>query len=118
MSTFAASETPTRPSASAWHTLERMAAARKSTATVYQLLARLTLPKPTVPPKPPRQAPGAGNLSALAIDSAPFHQWAALTDAYAHQFLLMQRGDPKARAEALRLSREMLRMNEEMACSA
>jgi len=118
MSTFPASETPTRLSSSAWQTLERMAVARPSTATAYRLLARLTLPKPAWTPEPPRPTPGAGSLSAPAIDSAPFHRWAALTDAYAHQFLLMQRGDPKARAEALRLSREMLRMNEEMACSA
>lgn len=106
---------------SAWQALERAAATRRSAATVLRLLARLAQPI----------APAASDLRLeasrarlpvleatgrpLAI-GAPFEQWAALTDAYAEQFLRMQRGDPRARDEAMRLSREMLRMNEEMSC--
>ena len=106
---------------SAWQALERAAATRRSAATVLRLLARLAQPL----------APAASDLRLQAsrarlpvleatgrslASGAPFEQWTALTDAYAEQFLRMQRGDPRARDEAMRLSREMLRMNEEMSC--
>lgn len=109
-------------SASAWQALERAAVKRPSAATVLRLLTRLAQPRlatsqrtlhaslPRLPVSPPADRP-------LAIGT-PFEQWAALTDAYAEQFLRMQRGDPRARNEAMRLSREMLRMNEEMGCMA
>ncbi len=108
-------------STSAWQALERAAVTRRSAATVLRLLARLA----------PPLVPAASDLRldasrarlpvlestgrSLAI-GAPFEQWAALTDAYAEQFLRMQRGDPRARDEAMRLSREMLCMNEGMSC--
>jgi len=90
---------------------------------VLRLLTRLAQPLVTAASERKLQAslPRLPALESadrsLAID-APFEQWAALTDAYAEQFLRMQRGDPRARDEAMRLSREMLRMNEKMNCMA
>lgn len=110
--------------ASAWQALERAAVKRRSAATVLRLLARLTQPLAPAAADPRRHAPPVARLPALApagrplVVDAPFEQWAALTDAYAEQFLRMQRGEPRAREEAMRLSREMLRMNEEMNCRA
>lgn len=107
---------------SAWQALERAAVTRRSAATVLRLLTRLA--QPLVPtasdlrqasvPRLPRLAPARGPL----VVGEPFEQWAALTDAYAEQFLRMQRGDPHARDEAMRLSREMLRMNEALSGTA
>lgn len=108
---------------SAWQALERAAVTRRSAATVLRLLTRLA--QPLVPaasdlrrqasvPRLPRLAPARGPL----VVGEPFEQWAALTDAYAEQFLRMQRGDPRARDEAMRLSREMLRMNEALSGTA
>lgn len=108
---------------SAWQALERAATTRRSAATVLRLLTRLAQPLVPVPSDLRRQA-SAPRLPRLALaDSplvvgAPFEQWAAVTDAYAEQFLRMQRGDPLARDEAMRLSREMLRMNEALRCTA
>ena len=39
-----------------------------------------------------------------------FEQWTALTDAYAKQLSALQMGDPQARAEAIRLAREVQRI--------
>lgn len=115
-------DTPRGFSASARQALERAAVRGHSAASVLRLLTRRDPPRlaasgPTLhasllprPVSPPADRP-------LAIGT-PFEQWAALTDAYAEQFLRMQRGDPRARNEAMRLSREMLRMNEEMGCMA
>ena len=109
--------------ASAWQALERAAVKRRSAATVLRLLARLTQPLATAASDAGAHA-SAARLPVLApagrplVVDAPFEQWAALTDAYAEQFLRMQRGEPRAREEAMRLSREMLRMNEEMNCRA
>lgn len=110
-------------SSSAWQALERAATRRRSAATVLRLLTRLAQPlapsaserklQASLPPLPVLEAADRP----LAIGT-PFAQWAALTDAYAEQFLRMQRGDPRARDEAMRLSREMLRMNEKMNCVA
>jgi hypothetical protein len=106
---------------SAWQALERAAATRRSAATVLRLLARLAQPLAPAASDLRLQASRARLPVLEATDrslsiGAPFEQWAALTDAYAEQFLRMQRGDPRARDEAMRLSREMLRMNEEMSC--
>ena len=49
---------------------------------------------------------------------AAFDSWVVLTDAYAEQFLRMQRGDKGAREKAIDLSHEMLRMKKTLACAA
>lgn len=116
-------ETPRGFSNSAWQALERAAVTRRSAATVLRLLTQLA--QPLVPaasdlrrhaslPRLPRMDPTRSPL----VVGAPFEQWAALTDAYAEQFLRMQRGDLRARDEAMRLSREMLRMNEALSGAA
>lgn len=116
-------DAPRGYSTSAWQALERAAVTRRSAATVLRLLTRLA--QPLVPtasdlrrqasvPRLPRLEPAHGPL----VVGAPFEQWAALTDVYADQFLRMQRGDPGARDEAMRLSREMLRMNEALSGTA
>ncbi len=108
-------------STSAWQALERAAVKRRSAATVLRLLTRLAQPlvptasERTLQASLPRLPVLETTERSMSI-GAPFEQWAALTDAYAEQFLRMQRGDPRARDEAMRLSREMLRMNEEMSC--
>ncbi len=94
---------------SAWQALERAAVKRRSAATVLRLLTRLV--------QPAGSARSADAVRPHAID-APFEQWAALTDAYAEQFLRMQRGDKTARDKAMCLSNAMLRMNEAMKCEA
>lgn len=45
---------------------------------------------------------------------ATFEQWTRLTDAYAKQFFLLQRGVRSARAEAMRLAQELQRVNQVM----
>ncbi|RYF80854.1 MAG: hypothetical protein EOO29_12485 [Comamonadaceae bacterium] len=42
---------------------------------------------------------------------ATFTRWAALTDAYAEQLAAMERGEPEARAVAVRLSHELRGLN-------
>lgn len=116
-------DSPRGFSTSAWQALERAAVKRRSAATVLRLLTRLALPlvpsaseqrlQASLPRVPVPESESADRPVAIG---APFEQWAALTDAYAEQFLRMQRGDPRARDEAMRLSREMLRMNEKMNC--
>lgn len=111
---------------SAWQALERAAVKRRSAATVLKLLARLVQPiepasaSPASPPcgTPPSQSPSVTTGVPSHTLDAPFERWAALTDAYAEQFLRMQRGDKAARDRAIRLSNEMLRMNEAMKCVA
>lgn len=110
------SEMPRGFSTSAWQALERAAVTRRSAATVLRLLAKLAQPIIPASPRLPSTAPQApAQPHAVGV---PFEQWAALTDAYAEQFLRMQRGDASARGEAMRLSKEMLRMNEAMKCTA
>ena len=109
-------------STSAWQALERAAVKRRSAATVLKLLNRLvqsglasrrgvaTDLTCTLPPR--------SNCETLVpVIDAPFEQWAALTDAYAEQFLRMQRGEKRARDKAMSLSQEMLRMGESMKCT-
>jgi hypothetical protein len=110
-------------SASAWQALERAAETRRSAATVLRLLTKLFVPvaagsRSVSTDRSSRVALDAGNPTSASADGAPFEQWAALADAYAVQFLRLQRGDASARSETTRLSREMLRMNEQMKCRA
>jgi hypothetical protein len=49
---------------------------------------------------------------------ASFEQWTRLTDAYAKQFFLLQRGVRSARAEAMRLAQELQRVNQAMRSGA
>lgn len=109
-------------SVSAWQALERAAVKRRSAATVLRLLTRLAQPHLAVSERKLHASRAPRPVSSPAdrplATGTPFEQWAALTDAYAEQFLRMQRGDPRARNEAMRLSREMLRMNEKMSCMA
>ncbi|MGF6528818.1 hypothetical protein [Variovorax sp. PvP013] len=108
---------------SAWQALERAAVKRRSAATVLRLLTRLVQPTGSARSadavRPHGALPPRSMETSLphAID-APFEQWAALTDAYAEQFLRMQRGDKTARDKAMCLSNAMLRMNEAMKCEA
>ena len=53
------------------------------------------------------------NQSSARVD-ATFEQWTRLTDAYAKQFFLLQRGVRSARAEAMRLAQELQRVNQAM----
>lgn len=122
-------------SSSAWQALERAAVRHRSAATVFRSLSRLVQPVgpasaageawPCDAAQAPSVAAGAAGAAAVAATAmpshtldAPFDQWAALTDAYAEQFLRMQRGDKTARDKAIRLSNQMLRMNEAMKCPA
>jgi hypothetical protein len=59
----------------------------------------------------------AVNQSSTRID-ASFEQWTRLTDAYAKQFFLLQRGVRSARAEAMRLAQELQRVNQAMQSGA
>jgi hypothetical protein len=105
-------------STSAWQALERAAVKRRSAATVLRLLGRLVQPTASGSvssdgPSPCGVQPQPTTMSSHTVD-APFEQWAALADAYAEQFLRMQRGDRSARDKAIRLSNAMRRMNEVM----
>ncbi|RZL43566.1 MAG: hypothetical protein EOP72_01585 [Variovorax sp.] len=107
-------------STSAWQALERAAVKRRSAATVFKLLARLVQPAASTSATDsvrsggmPATQPEQTAMPSHTLD-APFERWAALTDAYAEQFLRMQRGDKTARDKAISLSNEMLRMNEAM----
>lgn len=113
-------------STSAWQALERVAVKRRSAATVLKLLTQLLQPVAATvttvaaadDARLPTLSPGeVAMVPSPAID-APFERWAALTDAYAEQFLRMQRGDKGAREKAMGLSHEMLRMRESMDCAA
>jgi len=57
------------------------------------------------------------NQSSACVD-ASFEQWTRLTDAYAKQFFLLQRGVRSARAEAMRLAQELQRVNQAMQSGA
>lgn len=57
------------------------------------------------------------NQSSARMD-ATFEQWTRLTDAYAKQFFLLQRGVRSARAEAMRLAQELQRVNQAMQSGA
>lgn len=57
------------------------------------------------------------NQSSARVD-ATFEQWTRLTDAYAKQFFLLQRGVRSARAEAMRLAQELQRVNQAMQSGA
>lgn len=57
------------------------------------------------------------NQTSARMD-ATFEQWTRLTDAYAKQFFLLQRGVRSARAEAMRLAQELQRVNQVMQSGA
>jgi putative heme degradation protein len=57
------------------------------------------------------------NQSSARMD-ATFEQWTRLTDAYAKQFFLLQRGVRSARTEAMRLAQELQRLNQAMQSGA
>ena len=59
----------------------------------------------------------AVNQPSTRVD-ASFEQWTRLTDAYAKQFFLLQRGVRSARAEAMRLAQELQRVNQAMQSGA
>lgn len=108
---------------STWQALERAAVKRRSATAILRLLA--TSVRPTGVGSAPDEPSACGMSRGCATPAtpphgvdAPFEQWAALADAYAEQFLRMQRGDRSARDKAIRLSNAMLRMNEAMKCEA
>ena len=110
-------------STTAWQALERAAVKRRSAATVLRLLSRLV--QPGMPSAAARTQDLACTLPPRAtcdtlvpVIDGPFEQWAALTDAYAEQFLRMQRGEKGAREKVMSLAQQMRRMSESMKCLA
>lgn len=71
------------------------------------------MPAVSVCALPPIQDPSTCEDTMPAYEiGAPFERWVALTDAYAEQFMRMQRGEKDAREKAMGLSHEMMRMKQ------
>lgn len=104
--------------ASGWSTLARRSAAAAS--TLLDRLNGLTpMPAMSICALPPVEDPTTGEAAIAAYEiGVPFERWVALTDAYAEQFMRMQRGEKDAREKAMGLSLEMTRMKQALGCVA